>query len=879
MKKNPSIEKASERIEWFARAIVSLESTTEGQASTYAANDLLLVSFRWSPKSAVSLFRWFIDQRVIVHEEAFCILLKEALEADNSVAQIALYSLFDFILPIAINAYPDISELIIEKAALEGDCNSIKNAKYMLDKLKIYALPSTRSTWYNGISHAIKENGLNLSCQEIDGHPHQPDKEQEASSSKLKLNDGSCLRLEEVGKQVTSIKILINLLNKEQAESYFNWSPVIERLVEDMDLEEMRELAGLYEGKQYSANVYSIISKRLLDLNYSDDAWDIGLKSLGASRPGGWDRQYDGGSRLFAFKALIQTDPKKGRSILWNTLERDLDDASWLSQRLLFNLEELLSLMSDDPPFKETWNEIEHYVHMLFEPRQLPEYNLRHSQQRISMHPSSRAIADLLAVHLNHPVNIVSQSSRRACAKLLMRDDLEIQNALRELLMEDESYQEAILMVLDAISIQFPDSIKIFSKEIKNLYQSSNYAIRRISQTLGARIGLDAANTEDNKKPKLELVYLPLIYQLYIPRVLNSSRKLEISDNKPLPDSNDPFEIISPFEFQIELIAREAALSEINVCYRAIEIMRELGSSYSWSEEDERDLRVTLESARLCFTFHRPRPQLVRRAIYHIVSELSDVGLLDTKNLCNLNPFLRFYDTFMVLAEPISRPNYILPLAGIDKYGDKSEIWAKKVSEAIDSCAFRAADDLLILAEKTTLKRLAWENPSEIRRSIVCLTEASDVSSYEEHQTFFHHEINVAVSDYFDLLPQLDPNPLIILNESRGYDSPGENWLALNPMIARQVGWNLSKDGLFRWINDKGEVMVESIWWSDGFIGQHPPHFDDEVGEGWLVIASQNALYALKSESNNLRRMVNVIRNFYKNGRQVKFDAQHEFSI
>jgi hypothetical protein len=299
-------EKASERIEWFARAIVSLESTTEGRASTYAANDLLLVSFRWSPKSAVSLFRWFIDQRVIVHEEAFCILLKEALKADNSVAQIALYSLFDFILPIAINAYPDISELIIEKAALEGDCNSIKNAKYMLDKLKIYALPSTRSTWYNGISHAIKENGLNLSCQEIDGHPHQPDKEQEASSSKLKLNDGSCLRLEEVGKQVTSIKILINLLNKEQAESYFNWSPVIERLVEDMDLEEMRELAGLYEGKQYSANVYSIISKRLLDLNYSDDTWDIGLKSLGASRPGGWDRQYDGGSRLFAFKALIR---------------------------------------------------------------------------------------------------------------------------------------------------------------------------------------------------------------------------------------------------------------------------------------------------------------------------------------------------------------------------------------------------------------------------------------------------------------------------------------------------------------------------------------------------------------------------------------------
>ena len=35
--------------------------------------------------------------------------------------------------------------------------------------------------------------------------------------------------------------------------------------------------------------------------------------------------------------------------------------------------------------------------------------------------------------------------------------------------------------------------------------------------------------------------------------------------------------------------------------------------------------------------------------------------------------------------------------------------------------------------------------------------------------------------------------------------------------------------------------MVESIWWTDSLVGQAPPHFDDEVGEGWLVVASQVA--------------------------------------
>ncbi|MCX6719007.1 MAG: hypothetical protein NTZ38_01370, partial [Candidatus Taylorbacteria bacterium] len=185
---------------------------------------------------------------------------------------------------------------------------AIAKAKYMLDKVKIYALPSTRNIWRSEILQAIQKAGFEPSSLE-----HEKitilgsDTKNEASSRLLKLRDGSCLRIDEAMNQVNSVENLKDLISKEQTESYFNWSPVIEHLVDDLDKNDTYELANLFKHKWYSAQILSIISKRFLTLCDFDYAWSIGLESLEASKSWGWDRQYDGGSRLSAFEALIQT--------------------------------------------------------------------------------------------------------------------------------------------------------------------------------------------------------------------------------------------------------------------------------------------------------------------------------------------------------------------------------------------------------------------------------------------------------------------------------------------------------------------------------------------------------------------------------------------
>ena len=130
--------------------------------------------------------------------------------------------------------------------------------------------------------------------------------------------------------------------------------------------------------------------------------------------------------------------------------------------------------------------------------------------------------------------------------------------------------------------------------------------------------------------------------------------------------------------------------------------------------------------------------------------------------------------------------------------------------------------------------------------------------------------INSLVTEYPDMGITETPIPFILRHKAYGYDSPGDSWLALNPTIAHHLGWTLAEGDLFRWVNDQGQVMIESVWWVDGLIDQSPPHLYNEVGEGWFVVASQVAWEAIRSRFGNLKRMISVERSFYRDKQRIK---------
>ncbi len=113
------------------------------------------------------------------------------------------------------------------------------------------------------------------------------------------------------------------------------------------------------------------------------------------------------------------------------------------------------------------------------------------------------------------------------------------------------------------------------------------------------------------------------------------------------------------------------------------------------------------------------------------------------------------------------------------------------------------------------------------------------------------------------------------------YDSPGDSWLALNPAIGEQLGWTLSEQGLFAWVDDNGDVMVESLWWVDGALAQcRRTASREEVGEGWLVLASEEAAKQLRVIFPEITRRQRVERDFRANaGTLRKRNLIREVSI
>lgn len=872
-------DKTAERIEYFAQAISKLSEIADDGSMRSAANELLAITFRWSPRRAISLFYWFFENEVIWYEDSIVILLKESLNSNNPPTELIFYLVTDFLMPIATTAYEDLVINLINLTAKNyGNGKAVEIARDVNSKVNIYALPSTRPKWRRGIAKALIILGVELESVNLTVTDLQADEKNDYSHDILKLKDGTLLVKEQVITMVSSASYLLDLLNRESEDSYFGWKSIVENLIQNLGSRDVYRLVSAFENKYQSVYIFSILSRRLYAIGDAQGAWELGEKALNMSGSSGWITRYDGGTRIAAFEALANADPTKARHLAYKTLLQDLVNPQNSFQNIVFDLREILPLITDNVPIKETWDELESYVHALFESLKLNSKGLCFLDREYDLDTPSRALSDFLVSHINHNINVIAQSSKRICGELLLKDNTDIQEAISEYLEKNESYQENILQLFDAVVIKKGDAISSFESKIMDLSKSPNHEIRRISQNLCKTLGFQIT-------PKVIFTPLPPIYQLDLSSISTPVSRPNIDNltSEPLPDPENLFEMILPYDLEIMGIAHEAFLPEINVLYRASQIIREFSPEDYWSRVGEQNLRHTYESARLRMTYKRPRALIARRSIFHIIAELTDTGwALGPVELSEIERLMRFYDPDMILSETLSRPAYIAPVFGLE-HRDTSESlekWCGQIEDDTFAFESRADDDIVILAENTELKRLEWKSPTEIRQSVTCLSGTPKLEpEHHEQEEIFQSIFRGLVSEYPELQTETNDHSIVLRNNPRIYDSPGGEWLALNPKVGNSLGWNLSEEGFFRWVNGEGEIMVESVWWMDGNINQGPPHFDDEVGEGWLVLASKEAFNSIKSTFGSPCKKIRLERSFASDGQVTRTEKQYEKTL
>ena len=239
--------------------------------------------------------------------------------------------------------------------------------------------------------------------------------------------------------------------------------------------------------------------------------------------------------------------------------------------------------------------------------------------------------------------------------------------------------------------------------------------------------------------------------------------------------------------------------------------------------------------------------------MFHLVAELYDADVINQTDISRLESFLRYYDISMLEHEP-GAPPPDLPLLKMGDFGVGSGFMAELDTLQVLPTLERVGE-WYVLAEKTCIKSLDWSTETEKRKSRIV-----PVSGHYSDRGIDPHAVYHAYKREYENLVPNSTGALTIRNRGERFDSPGRNWLAFNPQLARSLGWMLSPTGLFQWLGSDGTPRVQTVWWGFGGVQSTPPRLRDQVGEGWLVLASPSGLSAIISRFGALERHASVER-------------------
>lgn len=846
---------AQARIRFLASAAISMIDSTEGDAATSAAELLLQSTFQWSPVRAVALCRLLSENGVIAYESGARIIVKSALESANPPCDICLSYCADLLIPMSTSPDGELVSAIVRRIGqIHGNEAAKQAANILLLSVNIYGLPETRYGWRRGIIEALGElaiplDGFETAQEAVNG----TDDDWPPS---LKLTDGRQFSRQQISADIHTADDLISLIEAETTDSYYDWIPHIRELARHMNADEVLALEASLQLRHQKAIGIAVLAERLCDLDDRTRAMELGLKAVENASPNGWDRYYDGGTSQAAFRVLVQIDPKRGRESAFGALTEHLSGEWWYPLNIVRNLDRIAPIMCETVPTIEIWSIIEDYLNALFS--EVPLIDATVLELAGGQIDSIQcALTDLACEFLGHPAHLLSEGAIRTCVHLLLAGNENIQTALGHILEHPNVRITDVLIALDAVSKCDVSRIKVFANHIDKLRCSPDQSVRWAAGRIGDRLNLP------EREPQLRMNVLGL-YQgrAIVPGTQPLYGGTKGSSFDILPDTCDPHELVSPFLDDIKIIANDTALPCESLLVRVVEFMRHISPESTWNAEAEEKLRHRMDQAKLEFPFRRPRSSQARRAIFHVLAELADSGQILPEHLAIFETIFRVYDADLVLRQPVVRPTNISPVM-CPQYNEFKREWVEAVNDVELQPLCDVCDTRVVLAEYTILKPAGTRMPKEARRSVL-VSEAMDGPSSEiDELRFFPRLIRELVASYHAVSVELEEFPAVV-HWAFGYETPGDGWLALNPSLGRFLDWEPSDKGFLAW-EQKSQLMVETIWWNDGLCHHSMPFYHKgEVGEGWLVVATEEAIDLIANQIGSLKRVCALTREIFE---------------
>jgi hypothetical protein len=835
---------ASSRLQRFTGWVLTMKDTTEEVADT-AAERLLSACFHWSPGAARALFRLLANEGLLSFQAGARIMATEAALSSPAAAECATQLFLEFVVPLSHGADRSLVQQLIDRARESGSELGASRVGYMLERSAIVTPGLLKAEWLDSIRRSAAaagfEMGMLLTAEaEQDASP--------AANTAVRLRDGRELSEHEIRELALDPTALEGLLRNESDETHFDWTSLMRSLLATSSAERVNAYVALFEKRPIRSEVLSAASERLTELGARSQGWALGEAALAESDALGWDAWWGGNRRVLALEALIKADPVRGRDRALEVLVADLTSERAYPLMIAENLERILPLLTTEDITAAIWVEIWEHVQLLFGWME-DSMDISSVFEPTGINDTAAAaIVDLILDHVGYPAQAVAEAASRACLELLIGGQREMTARIESMLRADNAALNDVIPVVEAVSFRFPERLSELQGAILASASSRSFTVRCVALRISQRMGWPAIE-------EVRSIPLPASYRLSLPSQPTGLIYLDgsdaISGHRPLPNTTDPRGLLRLWEGELSEVAELAEVGVENLLRRIVELMHIEAPNDSWSAHGEGRLRAEMENMGLRgLPFTRPRHLVARGAIARAVAELFDCGRLNAEDRWRIQRMLRSYDPAMLTRAPSLRPKEVRPIHGDDDFGRPPVPWREFTDDWQESFVSTLDNGWLVLAEETNLRRSDVEGCHEIRRSAPCLPldaahPLEALIDVFDFAPFYGRVWNCQVEEYPSRV-RIDPTTAIIVRHfGPGYRSPGEKWLALNPMLARALNWQSAGPRSLDWVSGQGDVAIRVIWWMDGWPDLH--WYDrHEAGEGWLVLASYSALMQMR---------------------------------
>lgn len=827
-----------------------------------AAGKLLECIARISPMQALSVRSWLIDNNGSDFIESIEGVLRGVLRCNKSLDPAVVIAIAHLVVPFQRGFSEELAELVRDSS----EHLDIEHAKTLLTplvkSLQTKAYPSIRYQWMEALKHCLARVGIEAEIA--------PTKKEETDSIKrgFHLHSGEILSEEEICLRATSYSSFMNLLDAVVKAEHLHWEQILAPFVGTMTLDQIHCLDQKLESLEKACKYRISFGQRLYELGAVAEAQRIINGVISESSPSGWNRWYDGGTRLQAISYLIKIDPDVGRKRAFDLLVKDYLSESRYPQEFVRSLNEIVPILYAEPPLIEIWKEFEEHI------GQLNEIRLANKQLTLSEvstgSDSDAVVIKLIFKELMSPIFAIRCESRHALCRLVLDGsyDETLLSLFSSALAADEDQQSEVLAILETVAGHRPAYVSNLSLGITSLFLAPSVIVRYMAYTIADLVGIEIIDVDTPKEA------LSPIYTIKLPPFKMAGKSLYYENPPPghiYPDTTDPLEMIRPYQPAFKKLSKASDIPLENLVTRASMLMRKLAPENSWNKDAEKKIMGWLEDVSFKLPYRRLRVSISHRALSHVVRELLDASIIDDSDIDDVLEWLIIHDSglSMLLPEPcpewISKPNK-------EEMGDyPRKNWAECPNESLQLLQNRLSDGSLVLAEWSRFVKQDWGLIEEVRCSMLTPSNWPEPGANE---AFFLGKASWRANHYPDLFDIRDahefPFPVF---KAWGWFTDGD-WFALNPSLGYFMGWHPDRNGLFRWVDNSGKTMVESLWWQDGCLHYSEPYgYGELCSEGWVVLASEKAADQMNKRIPWLIRMGKVSR------RTKKLDEETDQNI